>query len=271
MKSESDLKKIQNKLLEIAKFIDIICKDNNIDYYLIYGSCLGGVRHKGFIPWDDDFDIGMTYHNYLKFIEVMEKQNSKYVIQTIDNDKEYNRLFAKVRDTETTYIEKGNENKNMIQGLYIDVFPIVGYPNNKLLQYKFKFDRAIAMYPYTNMINNKIINFIAKLIYFGKDYKEVSKKFQKKVTKYNLNKSLKWISVFGNSFNININDKKIYGKSKIVNFEDYKFPIPEKSDLYLTNTYGDYMKIPSKEQIENMQHSVYKVDLENSFKRYIKK
>lgn len=269
MKSNSDLKKIQNKLLEMAKFVDKVCTDNKIEYYLIYGTCLGAVRHNNFIPWDDDFDIGMTYYNYLKFIEVMEKQNSKYVIQTIDNDKEYNRLFAKVRDTETTYIENGNEKRNMIQGLYIDIFPIVGYPNNKLLQKKFKFDRAIAMYPYTNMINNKFLNFIAKAIYFEKDFKKISKKYQKQILKYDLNKCKNWISVYGNSFEININDKSNYGNPIRINFDNYKFPIPEKADLYLTRTYGDYMKIPSKEQIEKMQHAVYKIDLENSYKKYI--
>ena len=60
-------RKLQLKILEIVKVIDKICIDNNIEYYLIYGSVLGAVRHKGFIPWDDDFDIGMTYENYIKF------------------------------------------------------------------------------------------------------------------------------------------------------------------------------------------------------------
>lgn len=73
-------RKLQLKILEIVKVIDKICIDNNIEYYLIYGSVLGAVRHKGFIPWDDDFDIGMTYENYIKFQEVCDEQldNEKY-------------------------------------------------------------------------------------------------------------------------------------------------------------------------------------------------
>ena len=254
----------------MAKFVDKICKDNNIQYYLMYGTCLGAVRHKGFIPWDDDFDVGMTYENYLKFIKVMENQNSKYVIQTIDNDKEYNRLYAKVRDTATTYIEKGNESRNMIQGLYIDIFPIVGFPNNKFLQKKFKFERAMAMYPYTNMIKNKVMNIVAKVIYFGRDFKKVSKKYQKRIVKYDVNSCDLVISICSNYYEKEIMNKEIYGNPSIVKFEDTNFPIPEKNDLYLTKIYGNYMEIPSKEQIEKMQHPVYKIDLENSYKKYIK-
>ena len=270
MKDNKELREIQDKLLEIAIFIDNICKENNIEYYLMYGTCLGAVRHKGFIPWDDDFDIGMTYDNYLKFINVMENQNSKYVIQTIDNDEEYNRLFAKVRDTETTYIEIGNENRNMIQGLYVDVFPIVGFPNNKFLQKKFKLDRAMAMYPYTNMIKNKFVNFIAKVIYFGKNPKKVSKFFEKQVVKYSAEKCQFILSVFDNQYEENIMDKKTYGKPKQVKFEKFLFPIPENSEAYLTKIYGDYMKIPSKKEIANMQHPVYKIDLETSYKKYMR-
>ena len=76
-------RKLQLKILEIVKVIDKICIDNNIEYYLIYGSVLGAVRHKGFIPWDDDFDIGMTYENYIKFQEVCDEQldTKKYFLQ----------------------------------------------------------------------------------------------------------------------------------------------------------------------------------------------
>ena len=63
---------LQLKILEIVKYIDKLCKKHDIEYYIIYGSTLGAIRHKGFIPWDDDFDIGMTYENYIKFIDVKE-------------------------------------------------------------------------------------------------------------------------------------------------------------------------------------------------------
>ena len=65
---KNDIRNLQLKMLEMIKYIDELCRKNNIEYYIIFSSALGAIRHKGFIPWDDDFDIGMTYENYLKFI-----------------------------------------------------------------------------------------------------------------------------------------------------------------------------------------------------------
>jgi len=87
---KKDYKKdLQLKMLEIIKYMDKLCKKHDIEYYLIYGSALGAVRHKGFIPWDDDMDVGMTYENYKKFIDVCEKEldTSKYFLQRPDNEK----------------------------------------------------------------------------------------------------------------------------------------------------------------------------------------
>ena len=83
MKLEKDYKRrLQLKILNIVKDIDKLCQDNDIDYYILYGSALGAIRHKGFIPWDDDFDIGMTYDNYIRFLDICEKQldKNKYYI-----------------------------------------------------------------------------------------------------------------------------------------------------------------------------------------------
>ena len=75
MKLEKDYKrKLQLRILDIVKDVDKICRENDIDYYILYGSALGAIRHQGFIPWDDDFDIGMTFDNYVKFLEICEKK-----------------------------------------------------------------------------------------------------------------------------------------------------------------------------------------------------
>ena len=98
MKLEKDYKrKLQLKILDIVKDIDDVCKKNNIEYYILYGSALGAIRHKGFIPWDDDFDIGMTYDNYVKFLEVCEQQldKNKYYVQTPDKEEDYYLSFSK--------------------------------------------------------------------------------------------------------------------------------------------------------------------------------
>ena len=117
---------LQNKILEIAVFIHKLCIENNIKYFLMGGSALGAIRHNGFIPWDDDLDIFMTPNDYEKFRNVFLKSSTEKTI-----DKYYLQEFglvdgmvtmAKVRDSSTTLIEKGLEDWNINQGVYVDIF-----------------------------------------------------------------------------------------------------------------------------------------------------
>ena len=118
MKLEKDYKrKLQLRILDIVKDVDKICRENDIDYYILYGSALGAIRHQGFIPWDDDFDIGMTFDNYVKFLEICEKKldKNKYYVQTPEKEKNYYLSFSKIRDIRTTLIEEGNENIDIVR------------------------------------------------------------------------------------------------------------------------------------------------------------
>ena len=163
---ENNLKNLQLKLLEIAKYIDKLCQENDIEYYVIYGSALGAVRHKGFIPWDDDFDIGMTYPNYLKFLKVYEEKvdKKKYFLQTLESEPNYYLSFAKFRDITTTLIEEANKDIPITYGVYVDIFPIVGVPNNKFKRALLKINRAFALSANINVINNK---FLAAILFLG--------------------------------------------------------------------------------------------------------
>lgn len=269
MKKPNETKEIQNKLLEIIEFIDNICKKNNIEYFLAYGTCIGAIRHKGFIPWDDDLDIVMTYRNYMKFREIMNKQTSKYIFQTPIDDNEYNMPFGKVRDCTTTYIQKGNEYSNMNQGLYVDIFPLVGYPTRKISRIMFKINRSLAMYPFVNMINNPLLKQVANIIYRILGKRRMFKIFNKKITKYSCEEAKELISVYAETIEKEINEKEIYGTPKMVKFESLNLPIPEKYDIYLTKIYGNYMEIPSKEEIEKCEHEIVFMDLNKSYKEYL--
>lgn len=167
MKLEKNYKrKLQLKILDIVKDIDKLCKENNIDYYIIYGSALGAVRHKGFIPWDDDFDIGMTYDNYVKFLKLCEEKldQENYYLQTYEKEENYYLSFAKIRDITTTLIEEGNKNIDIIRSVYVDVFPLVGVPNNKFKENILKINRAFMLSANKNVINNKIFKIIFNII-----------------------------------------------------------------------------------------------------------
>ena len=259
---------LQLKILEIAKYIDKICKDNNIDYYLIYGSCIGAVRHKGFIPWDDDMDIAMTYENYLKFVEVYNEKvdHSKYFLQMPENEPNYYLSFSKFRDITTTLIEEGNKDINITNGVYIDIFPLVGVPKSKLKRKILEINRAFALSANINIINNKFLYGVFKIILkvFGK--KRILKYCSKKCIKYSCNDCDEWSSIFdGDGFDLGISPKDVYGHPTYVDFEDTKLPIPEKYDEYLTHIYGDYMKIPTKEEIDFKTHTPFFIDYNNHY------
>lgn len=264
---------LQLKILEMIKDIDIVCKKNNIPYYLAYGSCLGAVRHNGFIPWDDDFDICLKYEDYKKFIDVCKKDldPSKYFVQTLETDPNYYLSFAKIRNIQTTLIEENNKFENMVNGVYVDVFPLVGYPNTKFKKNLFDINRAFALSANRNVINNKFLYFIFKIILkiFGK--KNIIKHCTKQCLKYKCENCNQIISVFdGDGIQINLTSNEVLGQPTYVKFEDTMLPIPENYDLYLKNVYGDYMKLPNQTQIDAKTHTPYLLDLNHSYDEYRK-
>lgn len=274
MKLEKDYKrKMQLKMLDMIKDIDKLCKENDIEYYLVYGSCLGAVRHKGFIPWDDDLDIGMTYDNYIKFLDLCEKElnKNKYYVQRPEKEKNYYLSFSKIRDITTTLIEERNHDIDIVYGLYIDVFPLVGVPSNKIKKMMLKINRAFMLSANINIINNKVLKFVFNVMLkiFGK--KRILKYSTKKCFKYKCSDCDEWVSICdGDGFEKNICNKKIYGKPNYVEFEDTKLPVPQDCNKYLTGIYDNYMKIPSKEQIKKYEHTPYFLDLNLSYSKYIK-
>ncbi len=264
---------LQLKILEIVKDVDAVCKKNNITYYLAYGSCLGAVRHNGFIPWDDDFDIILKYEDYLKFIKACQKDldSKKYFVQTLETDPNYYLSFTKIRNIQTTLIEESNKSMNMVNGVYIDVFPLVGYPKGKFKRFMFDINRAFALSSNINVINNKFLYSIFKIILkiFGK--KNIINYCTKQCTKYKCEDFEDLISVFdADGVPVNLTSNTILGQPNYMKFEDITLPIPENYDDYLKNIYGDYMKIPSQDEINFKTHTPFILDLEHSYEEYKK-
>lgn len=116
-----EMKKLElDMLIDVAKF----CDENDIRYYLSGGTLLGAVRHKGFIPWDDDIDISMPRPDYLKFVSTYNGSSEFYQVQSIENNDKYWRTFAKVFDTRTYLKEDAIRMPKDGNGVFIDIFPI---------------------------------------------------------------------------------------------------------------------------------------------------
>lgn len=115
---------LQGRLLDILKAVDALCRRHGIGYVLDSGTLLGAIRHKGFIPWDDDVDIAMLREDYERFRRLAHELPAPYVFETMDSRRDYPNLFGKVYDTGTTYVERGTAHLNIRHGVFLDIFPM---------------------------------------------------------------------------------------------------------------------------------------------------
>ena len=264
------LKELQSIELETLKEFDKICKNNNIKYTLIGGTLLGAIRHNGFIPWDDDIDVCMLRNDYNKFIEIQKKQlnNKKYYFQSMETDEEFGLPFGKIKRKNSIHSETTCPLDEKKQGIWIDIFPIDKIDDNKILAFftfikvfyyksiiAFKLNFSFASKGIRKIILN-IIKFISKFYSINK----AKKKYYKLIEKSNKKESSNYISHGGVYLLKEIFPKKVFEEIITHKFEDSNFYIPKYYDEYLTQIYGDYMKLPPKEkQVSN--HLVKKIKL----------
>lgn len=250
--------KIQGVILNILVYFDKVCRANNLKYALCGGTCLGAVRHKGFIPWDNDADVMMPREDYNKFIEIMQKDKSQFEVMTYQTTKNYHYPFAKLIDTKTILIEKmvlPIENL----GVYIDIFPIDGVPSDEKIRKRFlrkvKTQRELIMF-----FIRRYKFFLGKL--FGKtmsifaNWKTRVQKHDKLCQKYPLKDSeyFGWLT-----WNVRFYPKKCIEELIEWDFCGHKFFIPKGYDEYLTKHYGDYMTPPpKKKQVSHKILAYYK-------------
>ena len=133
------LRKLQLEELTILDELERICKKNNIEYFIAYGTALGAIRHKGFIPWDDDIDVSMTIDNYRKFEKIVESElNQKFYFQTPKKEKHMYLFWNKLRINNTLSTNKGQEDLPMHLGICMDIFPMSKFPIDEKKQQQHK-------------------------------------------------------------------------------------------------------------------------------------
>ena len=127
---EINVDEAKKRLVEIAKYLDELCQKNGLTMYMAAGTLLGAVRHKGFIPWDDDIDVFLTRPDYDRLIEICRADNGgRYRLFAHELDENYLYTFAKMVDSDTLLIEKGGD-AGVEMGLYVDIFPLDGLGND---------------------------------------------------------------------------------------------------------------------------------------------
>ena len=236
----TDLRKHQLIMLDMLVYFDSICKENNISYWLSSGNLLGAVRHKGFIPWDDDLDVEMMRKDYLKLEKILAK-DPRYIFQTRKNDYFYTAPYAKFRDKKTKITEHGQDANYKYKGIYMDVF-YLEYSNQYIAKIY-----AILMWRIL-LFGSKAKNFFESGLFF------VMKKalyFSLPITRLfsKLIPGKKLRHAYGAGFIDMIrHEDRIFPLTKI-QFEGLEFPAPKDVDFYLTSMYGDYMTLPDINKI----------------------
>ena len=262
-----EIKEIE--LRNLCEF-DAICKAHNFRYSLAGGTMLGAIRHKGFIPWDDDIDLMMPRPDYEKFIEYCKHNNTPFSMLCAETNNEYKYLFAKLCDRNTVLVEDATGTEC---GIYIDIFPIDGLGNTyeeakcQLNQTRFKRELLVAA-NWKNFFRSKTRAWYIEPIRFAffvlsrfcKPHRLIND-IQKSLRKVDF-EDCKYVgAVMGAYREREIQKASIWNELWDTEFENIKFSGVKDYDSYLSTLYGDYMKLPPKEK--QVTH--------HSFKAYLKK
>ncbi|MDT2527603.1 LicD family protein [Lactococcus petauri] len=261
---------VSKKQLDILEFIDTTCKENNIEYSLVGGSLLGAIRHKGFIPWDDDIDVMLTRDNYNKLMKVlMSKKDTRFTLIYYKNMKAY-MPFTKLCDNETI-IESKTENLNRGTGVFVDIFPYDFLPNEAKERNTFrskilnkarylsaskrgKFDYATA--GTKSLFLAKVILFLPlHLIYLGKE-EALAQKLDDAMQSYKASDSKYMGYILSRYREKEVFPKEIFEEYEDIQFENLKVRKIKNHDAYLEQLFGDYMILPPENQRET--HDYYR-------------
>lgn len=256
------IRQLQLIQLEMLIEIDKVCKKYNIKYSLYAGTMLGAVRHKGFIPWDDDLDICMTREEYDKFLTVWNWDNHEgYILQNKENEPRFTQSFTKIRKEHTTFIQAEWEKERYHTGVFVDIFPIDRIPNGKANRLLFSW-RCLKYQLYTREFvppnANIIIRLFAKLILDlsnSETRKLRRRKLLEKITKNN-NCRCNRISIETKESLKQICPIDLFEEYTLLEFEGMMFMSVKKWDEWLEILYGDYMELPPLENRRWAHHPI---------------
>lgn len=252
------LSKIHKVSLYILLAFDKVCRENNLTYFLDSGTALGAIRHGGFIPWDDDIDVGMPREDYERFLQIgQEKLPEEFFIQTRETDPAYKRNAAKIRLKGTTF----QESEGLLyeqNGFFIDIFPYDNVSKNRIkaksdIFIKGRLHYLISSWWYGGNGSSKLHRIIVKLIvkripkslieYLNKIFINSCRKNEYRDTGYMT--SYYWVMSFNHSY---IFDTEKLLPVKDIMFEGHPVKIMNCPDYYLKMIYGNYMQLPPEEK-----------------------
>lgn len=250
----SKLKKIWAVQLDLVSELKRVCDKYNLKFMLAYGTLIGAVRHKGFIPWDDDFDVWIRRDDFEKLIEVADKEfKHPYFLQHALNDRKFFFPYARLRNSETTGVISGRETPDYNNGIYVDVYVLDGYTDSNILYGIQTVLRDFALKLMTLAQEDRkggslferccvgVVKMIARFLSFERRYslyRRILGMFNKSASRvgprYRIHPKAKhwWI------------ESDVFDALVDMPYENLQLPCPRNFDVHLKRMYGDYMTYP---------------------------
>lgn len=253
------MKKVWACELNLLEVFAAVCNKHGLRFWIDSGTLLGAIRHKGFIPWDDDIDVVMFREDYDKLVSIAASEFKKpYIFQTAYTEKQFVRGHAQLRDTRTTAIIPVELYKNFNQGIFIDIFVMDYVPNDEKEQIKQEWRahrlrdklefRANPLRYFMNDKERLLQSIRYKIKYFTKkSFNRLYKRYED-LFRQNLASECACVASLAWLYSATRRDKHYYDETVFVDFEHLKVPAPKGYDKLLTDQYGDYMtpvKVPT--------------------------
>lgn len=278
----AEMKKIWAVELDLlAKFIDV-CNKHELNYFVDGGTLLGAVRHKGFIPWDDDVDVIMPREDYDKLFEIAAQEfQYPYFFQNTLTENGFFRTHAQLRNSSTTGFIAIDSKKDINRGIFLDIFPLDGIPDSRvkqwLLKERIKNEKKILAYEYDinydtlppkGKLNYKLVHAFFKVVPFKKYFDHFNHKtlakYSKRKTRLVGDLSLKWRE--------NVHWKAEWFDGYVnLTFENLQVRAPLFYKEVLARQYGNFMNLPKDVTAANGRcHGTVTFDPDTPYTDFVK-
>lgn len=257
---------VQNKELALLKAFLDVCSQLGLQPYMVCGSALGAIKYQGFIPWDDDIDVALPRPEYDLFLNQAPAMLPEWCfLQNYRTEPSFPRIYSKLRDTRTVVIERSERLLPITRGVFIDVFPLDGYPKGRIWQTLFEARKQF----YVRALNSAFEHEgLVRRVFYGafrvlgchRRISSVAASYDRMLKSYPPESSCLWCNHGNWQGKLEYAPREQYGKGHPATFEGIEVLVPERYDDYLTQKYGDWRSDPPLDQ-QTSHHEFLTVDM----------